>query len=95
MVFTKLLGLTYKIVYKKGANNIVVDALSRIQLPSSSSSVVCCVVSKCQPQWLGLFNQSYENDDFAKAMLTKVALDNTFVPNFSLVDGLMHYKNRI
>jgi hypothetical protein len=52
-------------------------------------------VSECQPQWLGLFNQSYENDDFAKAMLTKVALDNTFVPNFSLVDGLMHYKNRI
>jgi hypothetical protein len=28
-VFTKLLGLNYKIIYKKGIDNKVVDALSR------------------------------------------------------------------
>jgi len=43
-VFTKLLGLQYRIVYKQGTNNRVVDALSR-RTPTESVSAI----SSCTP----------------------------------------------
>jgi hypothetical protein len=45
-VFTKLLGLQYKIIYKKGVDNIATDVLSR----RPDSSGVCMALSSCQPQ---------------------------------------------
>jgi hypothetical protein len=34
-MFTKLIGLQYKIVYKRGSDNRAVDALSRHPAPSA------------------------------------------------------------
>jgi hypothetical protein len=50
-VFTKLLGLQYRIVYKKGADNRVADALSRKAVQSTST---CCVQRCLQSLWLHL-----------------------------------------
>jgi hypothetical protein len=60
-VFTKLLGLNYKIVYKKGCDNRVTDALS--QRPESSAK--CPALSVCQPQWIEQVAQSYKSDEYA------------------------------
>jgi hypothetical protein len=65
-VFTKLLGLNYRIVYKKGVDNCVVDALSR--KPSLTSC--CLAISSCQPQWLAQLQQSYEGDPNTKDVIT-------------------------
>jgi hypothetical protein len=47
-VFSKLLGLQYKIVYKKGVENKVADASSR----KSSHSSYCAAISSCTPLWM-------------------------------------------
>ena len=44
-VFTKLLGLQYKIVYKKGSDNRVADALSR----RAHDSATCMALSASVP----------------------------------------------
>jgi hypothetical protein len=46
-VFTKLLGLQYKIIYKKGVDNGAADALSRCQPTDKLFSV-----STVTPVWL-------------------------------------------
>jgi hypothetical protein len=47
-VFTKLLGLQYKIIYKKGVENRVADALSRRVPDQAELSAISLVI----PDWL-------------------------------------------
>jgi len=88
-VFTKLIGLQYKIIYRKGADNGAADALSRCPIAHLST------VSVCQPQWLDEVVSSYTADARAKEMLSKLALTSDAVPHFTLRDGVIRYKNRI
>jgi len=64
-VFTKLLSLNYKIVYKKGTENTVVDTLSRRNLEGSSMTV-----SSASPQWLSDVVQLYVGNPHAEKLLT-------------------------
>jgi hypothetical protein len=90
-VFTKLLGLSYKILYKKGAHNKVADALSR----RPSETAECLVISVCQPQWLDQVTQSYEQDPYCQEIIRRLVQDSSDVPHFSLKEGLLRYKNRV
>jgi hypothetical protein len=56
-VFTKLLGLQYKIVYKKGSDNHVVDALSQRTSPAEVMAIY-----HSTPQWLEAVIASYAQD---------------------------------
>ncbi|WVZ53784.1 LOW QUALITY PROTEIN: hypothetical protein U9M48_004680 [Paspalum notatum var. saurae] len=88
-VFTKLLGLQYRIVYKKGIENGVADALSRrAHIPA-----VCNALSVTSPVWLHL--HSYNNDADAQSKLARLAIDPEAIPHFSLHNGLLKYKSRI
>ena len=64
-VFTKLLGLNYKIVYKKGVDNTVADALSRHDLEESALAI-----SAATPQWLSDVVNSYSGNLEAEKLLT-------------------------
>jgi hypothetical protein len=88
-VFTKLVGLQYRIVYRRGADNGAADALSHY--PSSQF----LSISVCQPQWLSIVSSSYANDDHAKEMIAKLSITSDAVPNFTFRDGLLRYKSRI
>lgn len=90
-VFTKLLGLQYKVVYKQGIQNRVADALSR----RTHEEVICHSISVVQPKWCQSICDGYLSDEDAKNLLSKLSLDSTAVPNFSLCDGLIRYKDRI
>jgi transposase InsO family protein len=88
-VFTKLLGLRYKIVYKKGSDNSVVDALSRRQHPLSS----CFALSLVTPEWCSEVRAGYQADHQSTNILTKLTAQAGSVPHFSLRDGLLWVGN--
>jgi len=77
-VFTKLLGLSYRIVYKKGVNNSVADALSRRPHPTSD----CMTVTSCTPQWLEEVVLGYQSDPVASDLITKLSVKSDVVPPF-------------
>ena len=88
-VFTKLLGLQYQIVYRKGVDNRAADALSRVP------ALQCSAVSVAQPQWLQEVAASYESDAHAQQLIAKLGLDPAAVPHFTFRDGLLRYNQRV
>ena len=90
-VFSKLLGLQYRIVYHPSADNRAVDALSRLP----PTSVVCAAVTTLVPNWIQSVITSYSEDAFAKDLLSKLALNSDAVPNYSLHSGILRYCSRI
>ncbi|WVZ94694.1 LOW QUALITY PROTEIN: hypothetical protein U9M48_040559 [Paspalum notatum var. saurae] len=77
--FLKLMGLQYKVIYKKGSDNRVADALSR-----RSTSTPC---------WLEVIIKGYQNDP--RAQLTELSLTGSNDRGYSLTDGILKYKGRI
>jgi hypothetical protein len=75
-VFAKLLGLKYKIIYKKGVENRAADALSRKPV----DQVTCHALSICQPNWIQQVVVSYEHDDLVQEMISKLVIDASSVP---------------
>jgi hypothetical protein len=81
-VFTKLLGLQYKIQYRPGTENCVVDALSR------RATADCQAILVFVPQWLMDVQASYTLDSDAQSLLAKLSLDPNVVPHYTLQNGL-------
>lgn len=88
--FVKLLGLQYKVVYKKGLDNTAADALSR---KPSHEEVYSLSTSK--PRWLEIIVEGYQQHDDTKQLLAELSLSGSNAKGFSLVDGLIRYKGRI
>lgn len=90
-VFTKLLGLRYRIIYKKGSENSAADALSRRQ----HASEVCCAISAATPQWCADIVEGYHSDPHVQALITKLSTRPTEQSKFSFQDGLLRFQKRI
>ncbi|KAJ4811165.1 polyprotein [Rhynchospora pubera] len=94
----KLLGLDYKVEYKKGKNNQAADALSRVVLQEEGnvvSEAKLQAVSEIVPRWVDELKQSYENDvwlEKTKERLDKREVDST---KYTWHQGLLRYKQRI
>jgi hypothetical protein len=88
-VFTRLLGLQYRIVYKKGVDNGAADALSRVPVAQ------CTAMTVCQPHWLQEVLQSYETDPVAQELLVKLSDASGVTPHYTLQDGIIRYKGRL
>lgn len=71
-VFTKLLGLQYHIVYKKGVDNGAADALSRRPVSESESSLFS--ISSGTPQWLTQVVEGYSSDAHAQQLLSELSV---------------------
>jgi len=90
-VFTKLLGLQYHIIYKKGCDNSAADSLSRRAYPEET----CCAISVITPQWLDEIISGYQQDSHATALLAKLTTSPDVVPNFTIDKELLKFKQRI
>src|SRR4051812_25813504 len=68
--FTKLLGLRYRICYKRGEDNKAADALSRCH---HSMPEQIATLTECTPKWLAAVQQGYAEDAQCQKLLRDLA----------------------
>ncbi|WVZ78975.1 hypothetical protein U9M48_026610 [Paspalum notatum var. saurae] len=87
---SRLMGLQFKIVYKKGKENIAADALSRLPHLMALQSV-----SVVQPVWLQEVLNSYTTDSRAQQLLAQLAVHSPSEEGYSIDNGLIKYKDKV
>lgn len=88
---TKLMGLQYKVVYRKGIHNGAADALSR--KPPHNSQILS--ITTATPAWLDRVEDSYATDSRARELLQQLAISPSADGKFTLRNGLLRYQGRI
>lgn len=88
---SKLMGLQYRICYKKGTTNYAADALSRAPVHSTTDIMA---ISISQPTWLAHLQDSYQEDSATQKLLAELSVTPE-QGHFSLVQGVIKYKGRI
>ena len=86
----KLLGFKYTVEYKKGRENRVADALSRVK-----HHLKQIFTSSAFPAWITEVTSSYVADDKCQDIISKLLLDANQVPNYTLTSGVLRYKHKI
>jgi len=87
---TRLMGLHFKIIYKKGKDNIAVDALSRV-----AHMMALQAVSVVQPAWVQEVLNSYTTDSRAQQLLQRLAITSPDNQGYSLDRGLIWYQGKV
>jgi hypothetical protein len=67
-VFTKLLDLQYKVIYRKGSENRAVDSLSRINRGTHELGLISSVT----PSWCKSSQECYQQDSVAQESVAKL-----------------------
>ena len=89
----KLLGLRYRIAYKKGPENTAADALSRCPQPASGE---LAAVPVCLLAWLDEVQQGYQANPQAQKLLAQPATQpEQKMGQFPLVDGIIKIDSRV
>jgi hypothetical protein len=86
-----LIRLQYKIIYRKGSENRLADALSQHPAPTDQLLALSFVT----PIWLAKVQEGYNEDVKAKQIIATLAVSSQSIPHFTLSNGLFRYKGRI
>jgi hypothetical protein len=84
----KLLDFNYTTDYKKGAENRVVDALSR-----KDNEIL--VISSTTPAWISNIENNYIHDTHFSSILEQAIVNAEALPNYSFHAGILRYKGKI
>jgi len=87
----KLLGFSYEIVYKPGAQNRVADALCRI--PEVASQ--CCLLTVPHWDFIGQLKTQLASDPQANELLNKVLQAPEEHSDFMVRNGLLFFKGKL
>jgi transposase InsO family protein len=89
-LYVKLAGLQYRIIYKKGCDNMAADALSRVPTEGQVMHI-----SQGTPLWIQGVVASYNDDPQAQELLTKLSVSATAAAPYTLSQGIIRYKGRV
>jgi hypothetical protein len=84
-LYTKLISLQYKIVYKPGASNQAADALSRHPSPSAQLQNLSSVT----PTWLADVVAGYDKDPATSKIIQEVIVSQDSNPHYTFTDGIL------
>lgn len=87
------MGLDYEIAYKRGTDNRVADALSRLHETEAAGSVH--EITTLQPNWLSSISESYKDDAEAKRIIQGIAGQETSFSHFQFSKGVIRSGDRI
>lgn len=92
--YTKLLGLDYKIVYKKGTENSAADALSRLPTATHAVPGDLYALSTSQNTWMQQLTTTYDQHLATTKLLSSLVITSP-QGHFTLDAGVIKYKTRI
>jgi len=87
---TRLMGLQFRIVYKKGKENVAADALSRVPHLHTLQAV-----SLVKTDWVQEVSNSYTTDARAQQLLQQLAVTSPDPAGYSLDNGLIRHHNKL
>jgi len=74
-----MLGYDFEIIYKKGKQNVVADALSR---KDEDVEAFLCTISIIQPNWINEAMDEWKNDEEVWAFIQKIQQDSNTSDTF-------------
>jgi hypothetical protein len=87
-----MLGYDFEIIYKKGKQNVVADALSR---KDEDVEALLCAISIIQPDWINEAREEWKNDEEVWALIRKLQQDSSTSDTFSWKNDSLWYKDRL
>jgi hypothetical protein len=88
---TKLFGYDYEIIYKKGKDNVVADALSRKYEDEGSLFSLSFIV----PDWLQAVHQEWLQDPKSSHLIQQLQNKAQAPPGYSWLQDELRYKGRL
>jgi hypothetical protein len=88
---TKLFGYDYEIIYKKGKDNVVADALSRKYEDEGSLFSLSFIVQ----DWLQAVLQEWLHDPKSLHLIQKLQSNSPVSPGYSWLHDELRYKGRL
>src|SRR3984885_2056000 len=89
---TKMLGYDFEIIYKKGKQNVVEDALSR---KDEDVEALLCAISIIQLDWINEARDEWKNDEEVWALIQKIQQDPNTSDTFSWKNDSLWYKDQL
>jgi hypothetical protein len=89
---TKILGYDFEIVYKKGKQNVVADALSR---KDEDVEAFLCAISIIQPDWIIEARDEWKNDEKVWTLIERLQHDSGASDTFTWKNDSLWYKDRL
>ena len=89
---TNIFGYDFEIIYKKGKQNVVVDALLR---KDEDVEALLCAISIIQIDWITEARDEGKNDEEVWALIQKLQQDPNTYDTFSWKNDSLCYKDRL